>query len=187
VLNLILQQYSQEELQEMAFVELASLILLEKREALSFQQLVDEVAALVGLSEQEVKQRLAQYYTDLNIDGRFICVGENLWGLRAWYPFDQTEDETVMVSKPKKKKKALDDEYDDYDDLLDEEDIDYDDLDEYDEDDLDLDEDELLEDDEFDLDDDVTFDDEILDNDEFDLEDDELDEELEIDDPEEEE
>jgi DNA-directed RNA polymerase subunit delta len=186
VLNLILQQYSQEELQEMAFVELASLILLEKREALSFQQLVDEVVALVGLSEQEVKQRLAQYYTDLNIDGRFICVGENLWGLRAWYPFDQTEDETVMVSKPKKKKKALDDEYDDYDDLLDEEDIDYDDLDEYNEDDLDLDEDDLLEDDEFDLDDDVAFDDEILDNDEFDLEDDELDEELEIDDPEEE-
>ncbi|GAJ38435.1 DNA-directed RNA polymerase subunit delta [Saccharococcus caldoxylosilyticus] len=177
-----LQQYSQEELREMSFVELASLILSEKREALSFQQLVDEVAALIGLSEQEVKQRLAQYYTDLNIDGRFICVGENVWGLRTWYPFDQTEDETVMVTKPKKKK-VLDDEYDDYDDLLDEEDIDYDDLDEYDEDDLDLDEDELLEDDEFDLDDDVEFDDEILDNDEFGLGDDELDEELEIDDP----
>ncbi|NUK29961.1 DNA-directed RNA polymerase subunit delta [Parageobacillus sp. VR-IP] len=176
-----LQQYSQEELREMSFVELASLILSEKREALSFQQLVDEVAALIGLSEQEVKQRLAQYYTDLNIDGRFICVGENVWGLRTWYPFDQTEDETVMVTKPKKKK-ALDDEYDDYDDLLDEEDIDYDDLDEYDEDDLDLDEDELLEDDEFDLDDDVEFDDEILDNDEFGLGDDELDEELKIDD-----
>ncbi|KYD18985.1 DNA-directed RNA polymerase delta subunit [Parageobacillus caldoxylosilyticus] len=170
----------------MSFVELASLILSEKREALSFQQLVDEVAALIGLSEQEVKQRLAQYYTDLNIDGRFICVGENVWGLRTWYPFDQTEDETVMVTKPKKKK-ALDDEYDDYDDLLDEEDIDYDDLDEYDEDDLDLDEDELLEDDEFDLDDDVEFDDEILDNDEFGLGDDELDEELEIDDPKEDE
>ncbi|MGG6440358.1 DNA-directed RNA polymerase subunit delta [Saccharococcus caldoxylosilyticus] len=181
-----LQQYSQEELREMSFVELASLILSEKREALSFQQLVDEVAALIGLSEQEVKQRLAQYYTDLNIDGRFICVGENVWGLRTWYPFDQTEDETVMVTKPKKKK-ALDDEYDDYDDLLDEEDIDYDDLDEYDEDDLDLDEDELLEDDEFDLDDDVEFDDEILDNDEFGLGDDELDEELEIDDPKEDE
>ncbi|BDG37737.1 hypothetical protein PcaKH15_36430 [Parageobacillus caldoxylosilyticus] len=184
--NLSLQQYSQEELREMSFVELASLILSEKREALSFQQLVDEVAALIGLSEQEVKQRLAQYYTDLNIDGRFICVGENVWGLRTWYPFDQTEDETVMVTKPKKKK-ALDDEYDDYDDLLDEEDIDYDDLDEYDEDDLDLDEDELLEDDEFDLDDDVEFDDEILDNDEFGLGDDELDEELEIDDPKEDE
>lgn len=102
-----LQQYSQEELREMSFVELASLILSEKREALSFQQLVDEVAALIGLSEQEVKQRLAQYYTDLNIDGRFICVGENVWGLRTWYPFDQTEDETVMVTKPKKKKRLM--------------------------------------------------------------------------------
>ncbi|TXK90083.1 DNA-directed RNA polymerase subunit delta, partial [Parageobacillus sp. SY1] len=64
--NLSLQQYSQEELREMSFVELASLVLSEKREALSFQQLVNEVAALIGLSEQEVKQRLAQYYTDLN-------------------------------------------------------------------------------------------------------------------------
>uniref|UniRef100_C5D9Q0 Probable DNA-directed RNA polymerase subunit delta n=1 Tax=Geobacillus sp. (strain WCH70) TaxID=471223 RepID=C5D9Q0_GEOSW len=184
--NLSLQQYSQEELREMSFVELASLVLSEKREALSFQQLVNEVAALIGLSEQEVKQRLAQYYTDLNIDGRFICVGENVWGLRVWYPFDQTEDETVMIAKPKKKKKALDD-YKDYDDIIDDEDIDYDDLDEYDEDELDLGEDELLDDDEFDLDDDEAFDDELLDDDEFDLGDDELDEDLDIDVPEEDE
>jgi DNA-directed RNA polymerase subunit delta len=183
--NLSLQQYSQEELREMSFVELAILVLSEKREALSFQQLVNEVAALIDLSEQEIKKRLAQYYTDLNIDGRFICVGENVWGLRTWYPFDQTEDETVMISKPKKKKKALDD-YDDYDDIIDE-DIDYDDLDEYDEDELDLDEDELLDDDEFDLGDDEVFDDELLGDDEFDLGDDELDEDLDIDAPEEEE
>ena len=54
--NLSLQQYSQEELREMSFVELASLVLYEKKEALSFQQLVNEVAALIGLSEQEVTE-----------------------------------------------------------------------------------------------------------------------------------
>ncbi len=100
------QQYSPEELQEMSFVELANLILLDKREALPFDQLVREAAALAGISEEEMEARLAQYYTDLNIDGRFICVGENVWGLRAWYPFDQTEDETVTIVKPKKKKKS---------------------------------------------------------------------------------
>ncbi|OAT71843.1 DNA-directed RNA polymerase subunit delta [Parageobacillus thermoglucosidasius] len=183
--NLSLQQYSQEELREMSFVELASLVLSEKKEALSFQQLVNEVAALIGLSEQEIKKRLAQYYTDLNIDGRFICVGENVWGLRVWYPFDQTEDETVTITKPKKKKKAIDD-YDDYDEIMDDEDIDYDDLDEFDEDVLDPDEDELLEDDEFGLGDEA-FDEDLLGDDEFDLGDDELDEDLDIDDPEEEE
>ncbi|WP_172418835.1 DNA-directed RNA polymerase subunit delta [Geobacillus icigianus] len=181
------QQYSPEELQEMSFVELANLILLDKREALPFDQLVREVAALAGRSEEEMAERLAQYYTDLNIDGRFICVGENAWGLRAWYPFDQTEDETVTIVKPKKKKKALGDEYDDYDGLLDEEVLDYDDLDEYEDEELELDEDELLEDEEFDLDEDVGFDDDILGDEEFELDDEPLDEELDLEETEEDE
>ncbi|AEV21107.1 DNA-directed RNA polymerase delta subunit [Geobacillus thermoleovorans CCB_US3_UF5] len=75
------QQYSPEELQEMSFVELANLILLDKREALPFDQLVREAAALAGISEEEMEARLAQYYTDLNIDGRFICVGGKRLGI----------------------------------------------------------------------------------------------------------
>ncbi|MGG1754330.1 DNA-directed RNA polymerase subunit delta [Geobacillus stearothermophilus] len=164
------QQYSPEELQEMSFVELVNLILLDKREALPFDQIVREAAALTGMAEDDIAARLAQYYTDLNIDGRFICVGENVWGLRAWYPFDQTEDETVTIVKPKKKK-ALDDEYDDYD-----------------EEELELDDEELLEDEEFDLDEDVAFDDEdILDDEPFDLDDEPLDEELDLEEAEEDE
>ncbi|WP_027408049.1 DNA-directed RNA polymerase subunit delta [Anoxybacteroides tepidamans] len=183
-----LQQYSREELQEMSLVEIAYLIMTEKKEALPFQQLVHEIAALANLTEEEVQTRLAQFYTDLNIDGRFICIGENRWGLRAWYPYDQTEDENVTATiKPKKKKKAVD-EYDDYDEIIDDEELDYDDLDDYeDEEDVDLD-DELLDEDEFDLDEADTFDDELIDDDEFDLGDEELDDELlEMDEAEEEE
>jgi DNA-directed RNA polymerase subunit delta len=183
--NLSLQQYSPEELQEMSLVELAYLIMTDKKEALPFQQIVNEIAALVNLSEEEVRERIAQFYTDLNIDGRFICIGENRWGLRSWYPYDQTEDENVSTTvKPKKKKKALD-EYDDYDEIIDEEDLDYDDLDDYEDEEVDL-EDELLDEDEFDLDEADAFDDELLDEDEFDLEDEDLEEELEIDETEEE-
>ncbi|MBB5324027.1 DNA-directed RNA polymerase subunit delta [Anoxybacillus tepidamans] len=173
-----LQQYSPEQLQEMSLVELAYLVMSDKKEALPFQQLVHEIAALANLTEEEVKARLAQFYTDLNIDGRFICIGENRWGLRSWYPYDQTEDENVTTFKPKKKKKALD-EYDDYDDddIIDEEELDYDDIEDYDDvEDVDLD-DELLDDEEFDLDETDEFDDELLDDD-FELEGEELDEEL---------
>ncbi len=184
--NLSLQQYSPEELREMSLVELAYLVMTEKKEALPFQQIVQEIAALIHLSEDEVRERIAQFYTDLNIDGRFICIGENRWGLRSWYPYDQIEEETVPTIKPKKKKKVLD-EFEDYDEIIDDEDLDYDDLDDYeDEGDVDLDDD-LLDDDEFDLDEADTFDDELLDEDEFDLADEELDEDLDIDEPEEEE
>jgi DNA-directed RNA polymerase subunit delta len=175
--DLSLQQYSPEELQEMSLVELAYLVMAERKEALLFQELVREIAALANLQEEDVKGRLAQFYTDLNIDGRFICIGENRWGLRSWYPYDQTEDENVTTIKPKKKKKVLD-EYDDYDEVLDDEELDYDDLDDYeDEEDVDLDDD-LLDEDEFDLDEADEFDEELLDEDEFELEDEEMDDEL---------
>lgn len=180
----MLEQYSQEQLQEMSLVELAYLVLSTKREALSFQQLVNEVAALLNLSEEEVRGRIAQFYTDLNIDGRFVCIGENSWGLRAWYPYDQIEEEMAPVVRPKKKKKSAED-YDDFDDIdeLDEDDFDYD-LDEYDEEVEVLDDEDMMNDeDEFTLDDE--YDDEIIDDEEFDLDDDHLDDELEIDETEE--
>jgi len=180
----MLEQYSQEQLQEMSLVELAYLVLSTKREALSFQQLVNEVAALLNLSEEEVRGRIAQFYTDLNIDGRFVCIGENSWGLRAWYPYDQIEEEMAPVVRPKKKKKSAED-YDDFDDIdeLDEDDFDYD-LDEYDEEVEVLDDEDVMNDeDEFTLDDE--YDDEIIDDEEFDLDDDHLDDELEIDETEE--
>ncbi|MCZ0754056.1 DNA-directed RNA polymerase subunit delta [Anoxybacillus sp. J5B_2022] len=170
-----LQQYSPEELQEMSLVELAYLVMSDKKEAMPFPQLVQEIAALANLTEDQVQARLAQFYTDLNIDGRFICVSEDRWGLRSWYPYDQTEDENVTTFKPKKKKK-LDDEYEDYDEIIDEEELDYDVLDDYDdvEDVLD---DELLDEEEFDLDDADELEDELLDE-EFDLGEEELEEEL---------
>jgi DNA-directed RNA polymerase subunit delta len=183
--ELSLVQYSQEQLQEMSLVELAYLLLSEKKEAVSFKELIDEIAALLNLSEEEVRGRIAQFYTDLNIDGRFICIGENRWGLRVWYPYDQTEEETAPTVKPKKKKKAID-EYDDFDDI-DEDELDYDDLDEFEEeDDVDLDDEDII-DDEFGLDDADEFDDELLDDEEFDLGDEDLEDELDIDESEEEE
>jgi len=184
---LILEQYSQEQLQEMSLVELAYLVLSTKREALSFQQLVNEVATLLNLSEEEIRGRIAQFYTDLNIDGRFVCIGENSWGLRAWYPYDQIEEEMAPVVRPKKKKKSIDD-YDDFDDIddLDEDDFDYDDLDEYGTEDEELDDEDMVaEEDEFGLD--GEYDDDMIDDEEFDLEEDGLDDELDMDETEEDE
>ncbi|MBA2872797.1 DNA-directed RNA polymerase subunit delta [Anoxybacillus calidus] len=179
-----LEQYSQEELQEMSLVELAYLVLSDKKEAVSFQQLVNEIAAILHLSEEEVRGRIAQFYTDLNIDGRFICIGENRWGLRAWYPYDQIEEETAPVVKTTKKKKKVLDEYDDFDEI-DEEELEYDALDDF-EDDIDLDDEDII-DDEFDLDDPDEFDEELLDDEEFDLGDEDLEDELDVDDEAEEE
>ncbi|MBU5211230.1 DNA-directed RNA polymerase subunit delta [Heyndrickxia oleronia] len=185
-----LQQLSKEDLREMSLIELAHQYLEESKQAISFSDLVDELAKLLDLSTEEIKARMVQFYTDLNIDGRFISLGENRWGLRTWYPYDQIDEEVTAPTKSKKKKaKKVVDE--DEDDLLEDDDLDYDDLDDFeDEDDLlDEDEDEIDEDDFEDLDDEedddeVFEDDDLIGEDEYDLDEDD-DEELDVEEEEE--
>ena len=38
---------------------------------MSFQEIIAEIKAAAEMSDQELKTRLAQFYTDINIDGRF--------------------------------------------------------------------------------------------------------------------
>jgi DNA-directed RNA polymerase subunit delta len=184
-----LKQLSKEELRQTSFIELAHEIMTDKKQAVTFQEVLNEIKSLLEISDSEVKSRMVQFYTDLNIDGRFIALGENRWGLREWYPVDQIEEETVPTMKSTKKKKAKkkvdkDLDLDDFDDLEDEDlddDLDYDDLD-------DTEDEDLTDDDDEDIDEDLDVDDdeEELEIDELDdLDDDE--EEEEADDDEEEE
>ena len=149
------KQYSPEELKECSMIEVVHSVLGDKRQATTFNELVKEIAQVLGLSQEQVNAKLAQFYTDLNIDGRFINLGENRWGLRSWYPYEQIDEEILPQPKPKKKRKVEEDGFDDYieededfddadaneeevedlDKVLEEEDGDDDDLDDLDEDD----------------------------------------------------
>ena len=159
------KQYSPEELKECSMIEVVHSVLGDKRQATTFNELVKEIAQVLGLSQEQVNAKLAQFYTDLNIDGRFINLGENRWGLRSWYPYEQIDEEILPQPKPKKKRKVEEDGFDDYmededdfddadvsededdvedlDKVLEEEDGDDDDLDDLDEDDDDFAEEEL--------------------------------------------
>jgi len=193
VCHLSLQQCSKEQLAEMSLIELAYDLLVEKNEPVFFNDLVAEMAALKGVSKEELAAKIAQFYTDLNVDGRFTSLGENRWGLKIWYPVDQVEEEVVHTDKPKKKKKskkaaaAVVEGFDE----LDDEDLEFDeDLDELAEDLDDSEDDDLLDDDDDDLDDDLLDDvdeEEDLDEDLLKDEEFELDEEDEEDEEEEEE
>ena len=138
-------------------VEVAHAILEAKNEVLDFNQLLVEIQEYMELSDEALEARMARFYTDLNIDGSFISLGDNRWGLRDWYPIDSIDEEIATsmedeeVKKPRKKRKKVnafgtEDDLIDYNDddpedeeLLDDEDLDSDDLD--DDMDVDLDDD----------------------------------------------
>jgi len=157
-------------------IEVVHSVLGDKRQATTFNELVQEIAQVLGLSQEQVNAKLAQFYTDLNIDGRFINLGENRWGLRSWYPYEQIDEEILPQPKPKKKRKVEEDGFDDY---IEEDEDDFDDADVSEEEDDVEDLDKVLEEEDGDDDD--------LDDLEEDEDDDFAEEELEYDETEEEE
>lgn len=125
-----------ERIKEMPMVDLAFEVLKAANTPYYYRDLMNEIAKIRGLSADGINQVIAQVYTEINIDGRFACVGTNMWGLKRWYPVERNED---PISNAKRSRIINDDDDDDDADLFaDEEDDTYaadeEDYDVYDED-----------------------------------------------------
>ncbi|WP_306798549.1 DNA-directed RNA polymerase subunit delta [Oceanobacillus saliphilus] len=147
-----LENFSHEELKDMSMIEMASKILLQEKKAVNYRELFDKIAEIKGFNKKQKEVNISQFYTDMNVDGRFLALGSGMWGLKRWYPVEQAEEELTEVPKKKKVKKkkkavvddvaALDivdediaDVVNDFDEL--DEDLDDDDFDDEFEDELD--------------------------------------------------
>ncbi|WP_218821645.1 DNA-directed RNA polymerase subunit delta [Saccharibacillus sp. O23] len=161
----------------MPMVDLAFMILKKANEPYYYPDLMKEVARQRSLTDEEAADMIAQLYTEINIDGRFACVGTNLWGLKRWYPLEKSEDPVVSSKRPRIINDEDDDDLDE-DTTFNADDESFDDASEEEDDDL-------FDNDEDDVDEDVIVDDEIEDEEE--IEGEELDEDLEEEEEEEEE
>ena len=144
--RLKLKAFANADKSELSMIEVAHEILEEKGDTMAFVDLANEIQNYLGKSDEEIRERLPQFYTDLNVDGSFISLGDNVWGLRAWYPYDSVDEEVnhpedeEEVPRRKKRKKvnafladvADDDDVIDYNDD-DPEDDDFGDVEEEDE------------------------------------------------------
>lgn len=90
--NLKLRQFEGERKDEIAMIRVAKAVLIEKGEVMDFNAIVHEVADFLEINENEMDDRVVQFYTDINVDGEFISLGENSWGLRSWYPVDSINE-----------------------------------------------------------------------------------------------
>lgn len=87
-----LKQFDGERKNEISMIRVAKAVMEEKGEVLDFNEIVSEVANFIEIDEAEMNRRMPQFYTDLNVDGEFISLGENSWGLRNWYPVDSINE-----------------------------------------------------------------------------------------------
>ncbi|KJD44878.1 MULTISPECIES: DNA-directed RNA polymerase subunit delta [Paenibacillus] len=167
-----------EKVHETPMVDLAFMVLKAANTPYYYRDLMNEVAKLRGMSDEDINDVIAQLYTEINIDGRFACVGTNLWGLKRWYPVDKSEDTLTGAKRPR----IINDEDDDDEEDYHEEEETYSADDDFDADSEDEDgEEELFDGEDDDSDEDVVIDDEDL-SDEEDTEDENDDESTEEDD-----
>lgn len=102
-----LKANSHEERGRQSLIELAKVIVAEKREEMNFNDLFTAVAELKGLTNEEKQAKIGQFYTELNMDGNFTTNGANVWGLKGWYQTERigrSMDDKKSGNTPKRSK-----------------------------------------------------------------------------------
>ncbi len=94
----ILKQTKQQ-LQEESLIDIAYALLNDRTSSMTVPDLFEEMRTLTGFTKKEMMDKLPQFYTDMNVDGRFLALDEGQWGLREWYPLEQIAEETAPVVK----------------------------------------------------------------------------------------
>ncbi|MDQ0297798.1 DNA-directed RNA polymerase subunit delta [Salibacterium salarium] len=111
-----ISDYNEEQIEEMSAIELAHILLEDESKPYDYSSLIDRISDLKGLDQNEKRNRRTKLFTAINLDGRFVHLGENHWGLRNWYPLDQTDEDLSTTVKAPAKKQNQDDGLDDFGD-----------------------------------------------------------------------
>ena len=74
-------------------IEVARAILEDNGKRMAFADIVNAVQKYLNKSDEEIRERLPQFYTNMNTDGEFISMGENVWALRTWFPYESVDEE----------------------------------------------------------------------------------------------
>ena len=109
-----LEVFAGQEKNELSMVEVARAILEERGRdhEMYFSDLVNEIQNYLEKSDADIREALPYFYSALNVDGSFIPLGDNKWGLRSWYAIDEIDEEIITLEEdedgaPKRKPKRV--------------------------------------------------------------------------------
>jgi DNA-directed RNA polymerase subunit delta len=76
-------------MKQLSLPETAFAILSKEKDPLKFQELYAKLAAELEMSDDEKGAHIGQFYTDISLDGRFVCLSDNFWDLRSRHSYDK--------------------------------------------------------------------------------------------------
>ncbi|MCL2676647.1 MAG: DNA-directed RNA polymerase subunit delta [Streptococcaceae bacterium] len=103
-----------QDIKELSMIEVAHAILEQKEKEMTFAEILNEVQKYLKKTDEEIKTNASRFYTDMNIDGSFIPLGNNVWALRSWYAIDEIDEEVIALDEldddsdvPSKKRRVI--------------------------------------------------------------------------------
>lgn len=78
-----------ENYKNLSMVDVAYSIVKECEEPILFADLYKKVVELKGMSEEEMRAKIASFYTQISVDGRFVDMKDNFWDLRERQTYDK--------------------------------------------------------------------------------------------------
>lgn len=81
-----------------SMIEIANTALQENGKAMSFIDLYGVVSKEMGYNASQFDDNIAQFYTDLSLDGRFVSMAQNSWDLRSRHTYSESVMDTDSIS-----------------------------------------------------------------------------------------
>ena len=83
--------------EEMSMLEVAEQLIQRKIKPQKFDKIAKEVCEIMAISDEEFSERVAQFYTDLTLSGKFVTVGEDKWDLKARQKYEVANYDTYDI------------------------------------------------------------------------------------------
>lgn len=117
-----LKKMKKEELELLSNKDIACLILDESKKSMNTAELFKQIISLLELPESTFENKIADFYTALSTDKRFILLKDGTWDLRNHHTSDKVvkvtedDDEEEEITEEKEENEDEDLDEDNYDD-----------------------------------------------------------------------
>lgn len=125
-----LKKMKKEELELLSNKDISCLILEESKKSMNTAELFKEIIELLELPASTFENKIADFYTALSTDKRFILLKDGTWDLRNHH----TSDKVVKVTEEDDEDEEISEEKEETDEELDEDNYDDQEPEDYDED-----------------------------------------------------
>lgn len=119
----MLNKMTKDELELLSYTKIAEMYLKENKNTMNTAELFKEICNLLGLSEAEYQEKIADFFQSLTTSKEFILLNDGKWDLKANHSvkinIDDIYEESDEGVENEEKNDEIEDEYEDEEDNYD--------------------------------------------------------------------